>query len=144
MDTHPLDMSGTRAKARLRSIGFAFGTMISAVWNPLMVKMVAEAGYDFLYIDMEHSAVSWRVVATDCQMANAYGVTPIVRLDHWHRDSVGRALDLGAQGILFHDVESVAQAGEIISYTARSKAAERSGDAHGARQSLTVVIQSAA
>jgi hypothetical protein len=25
--------------------------MISAVWNPLLVKMVADAGYDFIYID---------------------------------------------------------------------------------------------
>lgn len=142
MDIHrSMNTSGSRAKASLKNTGFALGTMISAVWNPLIVKMVAEAGYDFVYIDMEHSAVSWEVVATDCQMAAAYGVTPIVRLDHWHRDSVGKALDLGAQGVLFHDVETVAQAEEIISYTARSKAAGRTGDADGARQSLIIVVQ---
>jgi 4-hydroxy-2-oxoheptanedioate aldolase len=141
IDTHAIDTSRTRAKARLESTGFAFGTMISAVWNPLLVKMAADAGYDFVYIDMEHSAVSWEVVATDSQMANAYGVTPIVRLDHWDRDSVGKALDLGAQGVLFHDVETVAQANDIIAWTSGSKAAGRSGDAHSARRRLTIVVQ---
>lgn len=141
MDAHRMDISGTRAKAVLKDTGFAFGTMISAMWNPLIVKMAAEIGYDFVYIDMEHSAMGWEAVATHCQMAAGYGITPIVRLDQCNRDSVGRALDLGAKGIMFHDVETVAQAEEIISWTAASKAVGRTGDAKTARQSLTVAIQ---
>jgi hypothetical protein len=43
IDTHAMDTSRTRAKAKLATTGVAFGTMISAVWYPLLVKMVADA-----------------------------------------------------------------------------------------------------
>src|SRR2546430_10182561 len=116
MDIHRyMNTSGSRAKAALKQTGFAMGTMMSAMPDPLLVKIVADAGYDFIYIDMEHSALSWESVAINCQMASALGPTPIVRLDHWNRDNVNRAFDLGAQGVLFHDVETVQQAEDIMS-----------------------------
>jgi 4-hydroxy-2-oxoheptanedioate aldolase len=89
--------------------GVILGTIISSSRNPETVQMAAAAGYDFVWMDMQHSAATLTVVADMCLAARAYGVTPIVRPDVLTFDTVRRLLDVGAMGIVFFDVKTPEQ-----------------------------------
>ncbi|HBK78589.1 MAG TPA: hypothetical protein DDZ83_02705, partial [Nitrospinae bacterium] len=70
-------------------------------------RFAANAGFDYLFIDTEHSAFSTETSTALCRAALGVGVTPIVRVcgfDH-HLSTVH--LDNGAQGIIFPHFESV-------------------------------------
>jgi 2-keto-3-deoxy-L-rhamnonate aldolase RhmA len=101
------------ARNRLRG-GFAnggviLGTIIGSSRNPETVQMAAAAGYDFVWMDMQHSASTLAVVADMCLAARAYGITPIVRPDVLNFETVRRLLDVGAMGIVFFDVKTPEQ-----------------------------------
>jgi 2-keto-3-deoxy-L-rhamnonate aldolase RhmA len=66
--------------------------------------MVAAAGYDFVFIDAEHSSLTWEVVGDMCEMARAAGLAPIVRPYGNDGSVASRFLDIGALGLMFHDV----------------------------------------
>jgi 2-keto-3-deoxy-L-rhamnonate aldolase RhmA len=83
-----------------------FGTIISSSRSPETVQMAAAAGYDFIWVDMQHSAATMPIVADMCLAARAYGVTPIVRPDVLTFETVRRLLDVGAMGIVFFDVRT--------------------------------------
>lgn len=72
--------------------------------------IAAAAGFDALYVDMEHSSISAQETAAICMSAPGFGVTPFVRVP---KDDVGlasRLLDDGAHGIIFPHVETESQA----------------------------------
>jgi 2-keto-3-deoxy-L-rhamnonate aldolase RhmA len=89
--------------------GVALGTIVSSSRNPETVQMAAAAGYDFVWMDMQHSATTIAVVSDMCLVARAYGITPIVRPDVLTFDTVRRLLDVGAMGIVFFDVQTADQ-----------------------------------
>ena len=75
-----------------------------------VAAIAAAAGFDALYIDMEHSPISADDAAAICMGAPGLGVTPFVRVP---QDDVGlasRLLDGGAYGIIFPHVETEMQA----------------------------------
>jgi 2-keto-3-deoxy-L-rhamnonate aldolase RhmA len=75
-----------------------------------VAAIAAAAGFDALYVDMEHSPISANDAAAICMAAPGFGLTPFVRVP---QDDVGlasRLLDGGAFGIIFPHVETAAQA----------------------------------
>ncbi len=72
--------------------------------------IAAAAGFDALYVDMEHSPISANDAAAICMAAPGFGLTPFVRVP---KDDVGlasRLLDGGAFGIIFPHVDTAVQA----------------------------------
>jgi 2-keto-3-deoxy-L-rhamnonate aldolase RhmA len=99
-------MVQNRVKAKLREGGFAFGTGIALIRTPGLIRMIAAAGFDFVFIDMEHSSFSFETINNLCDMARSVGVTPIVR-PYSHDPALGnRILDCGAMGLMYFDVDS--------------------------------------
>ena len=75
-----------------------------------VATIAAAAGFDALYVDMEHSPISADDAAAICMGAPGFGLTPFVRVP---QDDVGlasRLLDGGAFGIIFPHVETETQA----------------------------------
>jgi 2-keto-3-deoxy-L-rhamnonate aldolase RhmA len=101
------------ALARLRAgktaIGFGAGAL-RTVATPMLAKA---AGYDWLFIDMEHGAFSVNEATQLCIAALPTGVTPIVRVCTDALDEGTRALDNGALGIVVPHVDTPAQAKRV-------------------------------
>ena len=54
--------------------------------------LVGAAGFDSLYVDMEHSPIGFEATSAICIAAVAYGVTPLVRVPAHQAQDISRAL----------------------------------------------------
>ena len=79
--------------------------------------MIAKtAGYDWLFIDMEHSSLDVDTAAQISAAALDAGITPIVRVpghEHFH---ASRLLDTGALGIVVPHVNNAAEAERAVAH----------------------------
>jgi 2-keto-3-deoxy-L-rhamnonate aldolase RhmA len=78
---------------------------------PLLAKA---AGYDWLFIDAEHGAISTPEISQICMAALPLGVAPIVRICTDALDEGTRALDNGALGIVVPHVDTADQARGLV------------------------------
>jgi 2-dehydro-3-deoxyglucarate aldolase/4-hydroxy-2-oxoheptanedioate aldolase len=102
-------------KAALKAGKVAVGAGIGVAPNPLVVRILANAGYDFLFIDTEHNMISPADLVGVVQMARACGIAPIVRPTDNEYHLVANALDSGADGLIVPRIESVEQARRLVS-----------------------------
>ena len=98
-----------RLRAGKLAIGFGVGHL-RTVAAPALAKA---AGYDWLFVDMEHGAFSIHEATQLCIAALNTGVTPIVRVCTDALDEGTRALDNGALGIVVPHVDTPAQAKRV-------------------------------
>ena len=83
----------------------AFGVKLSG--NPTVPLIAANAGFDALFIDLEHSSLTLEQAATLCNAGILAGVTPFVRVPHQCGNGfVQRVLDGGAMGVIFPHIHS--------------------------------------
>src|ERR671915_1715456 len=64
------------------------------------------AGFDTVYIDMEHSSFPLEAAGQICMACNHLGVTPLVRVPGPDQDFIARVMDSGAMGVVLPGVES--------------------------------------
>jgi 2-dehydro-3-deoxyglucarate aldolase/4-hydroxy-2-oxoheptanedioate aldolase len=105
-----------QVKDSLAKGGFVYGTWVLAWRGPAIARMIAAAGFDFVFIDTEHSSLSWESVADLCEMSRASGVVPIVRPYDNAGPLVNRILDMGAMGILCADVTTRRVVDEMLQF----------------------------
>lgn len=101
------------AKARLRKNELAIGIGIRLTRNVDIVKVMKAAGFDWLFLDLEHGSMS---IETACEIAVAAqdsGVAPIVRVPYGELAMATRVLDGGALGIVIPHVDTAEEAKEI-------------------------------
>lgn len=73
-----------------------------------IVSIALDAGYDSLFIELEHSSFSLSQVSQLCAAGIMSGITPFVRVPHQCGNGfVQRVLDGGAMGIIFPHISSV-------------------------------------
>ena len=77
-----------------------------------IARIAKTAGFDSLYVDMEHSSFSLESTSQVCIAALEAGITPFVRVPGLA--DVQRILDAGALGIIAPHVQSAAQAREYV------------------------------
>jgi len=98
------------ALKQLRAGKLAIGLGLNQARTVSVAQLAKTAGFDFLFIDCEHSSMELDTAAQISAASLAVGITPVVRvagLEHWH---ASRILDNGAQGIVFPHVDDAAQA----------------------------------
>ena len=93
---------------KLRRGETVFGCAIQCYRSPMVVKTLAAAGFDYVFIDLEHGAFDVETVQDMVEAAVAAGITPLVRVGELLYSLVARALDVGAQGIVLPRVEDPA------------------------------------
>lgn len=75
-----------------------------------IAMIAAAAGFDSIYVDMEHSPISLESCSTLCIGALAAGITPLVRVPGHDVHMATRVLDGGALGVIFPHVDTAEQA----------------------------------
>lgn len=101
------------AKARLRKGELAVGIGIRLVRNVDIIKVMKAAGFDWLFLDLEHGSMS---IQTACEISTAAqdsGIAPIVRVPYGELAMATRVLDGGALGIVIPHVDTAEEAREI-------------------------------
>jgi 2-keto-3-deoxy-L-rhamnonate aldolase RhmA len=94
----------------------AFGCALQVYPSPEIVRTFAAAGFDYVFIDMEHGAFDLETVHDMIHAALASGITPIVRVGELLYSLVARLLDAGAQGIILPRVEEPDLLQEALSW----------------------------
>ena len=75
--------------------------------------MMAVAGFDWLFLDMEHGTMSLDACAQISAAALDAGIAPIARVPNGQYSIATRALDNGAMGIVMPHVDTAAEARRI-------------------------------
>lgn len=91
------------------------GTFLN-LGSPAAAEVCARAGLDWVLIDLEHGATGEGDLLAMLHAVAGSGAAPIVRVEQGTRLRVGRALDLGAEGIMVPRIESVEEAHELVSW----------------------------
>lgn len=94
-----------------------YGTMIQEVRATAIAQIMALAGCDFVFFDMEHGPFSIETVADMVRATRLAGLTPLVRVPDGEYHLMCRVLDLGAQGIMIPRIETKAQVEGIVEST---------------------------
>src|SRR5262245_30633580 len=84
------------------------------------------AGFDSVYIDMEHSSITLEAAGQICMACSHLGVTPLVRLPGLDPFFVARVMDAGAMGIVVPGVQSVGEARAAVRAVKHAPLGERS------------------
>ena len=103
-----------KVKRALMNGEVQIGTWVNVLGIPQIAQMLATAGFDFMYIDMEHSALSIETVSNLCYAALAAGLVPIVRPPGKEPHLLSRPLDGGAMGLLIPHVDTDEEAEAVI------------------------------
>ena len=90
------------------------GTMVCEFLTSNVARLVRSAGADFVLYDLEHSGFGIDRLRDLLPATNATGVVPLVRVPDAVYDSISRALDLGALGIMIPACESAAEAQMLV------------------------------
>src|SRR3974390_2118726 len=82
-----------------------FGCGLQVYRSAEIPRAFAAAGFDYVFIDMEHGSYDLETVHEMIIASNGAGITPIVRVAELAYSLVARLLDSGAQGSLLPRVE---------------------------------------
>jgi 4-hydroxy-2-oxoheptanedioate aldolase len=82
----------------------------STIPSPLSVRLLAGAGLDYVVVDLQHGGATEHDLPVLTTAVRHAGATPIGRVRHAHPADIGRALDLGCEGVIVPNVNSAAQA----------------------------------
>lgn len=88
-------------------------------------EIMASVGFDFLIIDLEHGPASLETAQAQILAAERWGAAALVRTPKGARPWVGRALDLGAQGIMAPMIETPEEAEALVAATRYGPAGRR-------------------
>jgi len=126
-------------KTRLQRGETAFGTMVFEFASPGLARICANAGSDFILLDMEHSGWTFETIKAQIGFALGAGIVPIVNTAGDAYNEITRALDLGAMGVMIPVVETRAQAEAVVRATRYPPHGTRGsafGVAHGPPKAL--------
>lgn len=115
----PLYRPGFGPRGRLRQklgedrplIGMGITTPLPAV-----VELAGGAGYDYVFIDLEHTAISLRELDGLIRAAELCDLASIVRVPENSSSVIRRVLEIGADAIKVPHVTTADEAKEVVSY----------------------------
>ena len=79
-----------------------------------IVRIAKSAGFDSLYVDLEHSSFSMQTASQICIMALEAGIPAFVRVPANTPEYISRVLDGGALGVVAPDVRSAEEARAVV------------------------------
>src|SRR5262245_64514892 len=93
-------------KAKLRRGEVSFGTWLS-FGDLYATRVLARMGFDWLTLDIEHSAIDWSQATTIFGAIADAGCVPLARVPEGAHHYIKRVLDAGAYGIVVPMVDTV-------------------------------------
>jgi len=110
-------MSWAGLRKRVLAGECVYGTMIRQARDPGAPTVFAAAGYNFVFIDMEHGIYNMETVADLIRGAKSAGIAPIIRVPRLETFFISRVLDAGAEGIMVPMTSTREQAETIVRYS---------------------------
>ena len=102
------------AREKLEAGQLSLGVGIRMTRSIEIAKAMAVAGFDWLFLDMEHGVMSLEACAQIVTAALDAGITPIARVPNGEYAIATRALDNGVLGIVVPHVDTAAEAKEVV------------------------------
>lgn len=100
-------------KAKLNEGKVAIGAIIQDP-APQIVEILGLLGFDWLFIDCEHSALTLQEVSRLIMAAELRNITPLVRVPQNLPEVILQYLDIGAMGILIPGLETAEDAEKAV------------------------------
>lgn len=105
----------SRFKKKLNGGELVAGTWVNAVKDPVIAKIIASTGLDYMLIDAEHSGATIASLSETCLVARECGLYPMVRpIEPNDLKTNGRLIDAGAMGLVIPHIDSAEQARKIV------------------------------
>lgn len=104
-------------RVKLQAGEAVYGTMIQDSRSPSIGQIMARAGCDFVFFDMEHGPFDLAMIADMVKVTRLEGITPLVRVPGDAYEWLVRPMDAGAMGIMVPRVENRQQVERIIERT---------------------------
>jgi 4-hydroxy-2-oxoheptanedioate aldolase len=102
-------------RSRIRSGETLIG-VFSDLASPMAVELCGQAGFDWAVLDLEHGAATEAELLALLYAAGNTSMAAVVRPQSAERLRVGRALDLGADGIMLPQLKSIDDVRTAVSY----------------------------
>jgi len=99
----------------------AIGSWITLA-HPAVAEIMANAGFDWLAVDLEHSVITIREAEELIRIIDLCGVVPLVRLTSNTPDLIKRVMDAGSHGVIvpmINSAEDAVRAVEAVKYPPR-------------------------
>lgn len=114
------------AKEKLTKGEPVYSMTVRLVRSVDIASIAYTAGFDSIYIDMEHSTFPLDAASQICLACNHLGVTPLVRVPGLDASFIGRVMDSGAMGIIVPGVQSADEALAAVRAVKHAPLGERS------------------
>lgn len=103
-------------KQKIRNKELTLGSWVT-IPNQAVIEIMATAGFDWLTIDIEHSAVNIESVQNMIGFIQAKNIKAFVRVYANDEVIIKRVLDAGADGIIVPMIKSKKEAQQLVDYT---------------------------
>jgi 2-dehydro-3-deoxyglucarate aldolase/4-hydroxy-2-oxoheptanedioate aldolase len=110
-------MKKNTVKQALREGKLQLGTGFGQLRSQEVAKILAIAGFQWAFLDGEHGGFDLETLQDICRLSVLVGLSPIVRVAELQYSLVARALDCGAEGVIFPRVESPELLERAVSWT---------------------------
>ena len=93
-----------------------YGTLVSLT-DPALCEIMGNIGYDCVWIDMEHTYMSYKEVLCHLNAAKASGIPSVVRLPQKDLTATKKVLEMAPDGVIFPMVRSAEELKELLDMT---------------------------
>lgn len=107
-------MHANPVRERLRAGSNAVGVMAFEFFTPGLATILAQAGAEFVLLDMEHSGAGIDTIKAQIAFAHGAGIVPMVRVTSCAYHLIAPILDAGALGIMAPMIETRSQAEDLV------------------------------
>src|SRR5690242_5550421 len=103
------------AKQKLKEGKQIFGATVTSP-DPNVYCAMANSGYDFLWIEMQHSPLTFEDVARMIWVCRGAAAMPFIRVPDATESDIQKATDIGALGIIVPTVDTVEKAEAAVKW----------------------------
>jgi 4-hydroxy-2-oxoheptanedioate aldolase len=107
--------AGGSIRSRIRAGETLFGAW-AGLGSPLAVELLGRAGFDWIVVDLEHGAATESELLGHLTAIEGSGAAALVRPQSAERLRMGRALDLGAEGLVIPRLAAADQVREAVTF----------------------------
>tara|TARA_Y100001936_G_scaffold252558_1_gene312734 strand:- start:19836 stop:20597 length:762 start_codon:yes stop_codon:yes gene_type:complete len=100
-------------KSKLARSEITIGSWVT-LGHPSIAEIMANAKFDWLVLDMEHSVLELSEIQTLIQVLDMKECPAIVRLTSNHPDQIKRVMDAGAHGVMIPMIKSASDAKSAV------------------------------
>ncbi|MEO6208108.1 MAG: aldolase/citrate lyase family protein, partial [Candidatus Limnocylindrales bacterium] len=114
-DEHGIIRDMTDLRSRIRAGDTLIGSFTDLA-SPLAAELLGQAGFDWTVLDLEHGESTEADLLAMLYAVQTTPMAALVRVPSAERLRVGRALDLGAAGIMLPQLQSIDEVRTVVSY----------------------------